>query len=103
MTSYRPIAFKTINRAALKALPNLITHLLPDGRFEGNEFVALNPTRRDRRIGSFKINLVNGCWGDFATNEGGRDVVSLAAYLAEISYKEAAVGLASMLGVEPYE
>lgn len=54
---------------------------LPNGRQDGDEWVALNPTRADEHAGSFKINLSTGAWGDFATNDEGGDAVSLYAYL----------------------
>ena len=44
-------------------------------------YVALNPTRNDRRPGSFKINIRTGRWCDFATGDRGGDPVSLVAYL----------------------
>ena len=62
--------------------------------------MARNPTRADRRLGSFKINMVTGRWGDFATAARGGDVVSLAAYLAGTGQMEAARNLANMLGVD---
>ena len=94
----RPLDFSVINGAALPVLPALLRHWLPDGRLEGSEYVARNPTRPDRRPGSFKINVSTGKWADFATGDKGGDVVSLAAYLARISQADAAVKLASMLG-----
>lgn len=54
---------------------------LPDGRREGHEWVARNPTRGDKHLGSFKINLNTGVWSDFAAGDSGRDLVSLYAYL----------------------
>ena len=42
----------------------------------------MNPTRPDRRAGSFKVNLRTGRWADFATGDKGGDAVSLAAYLS---------------------
>jgi hypothetical protein len=56
-------------RAAIPALPAILARLLPGGRIEGRQFVARNPRRADRRLGSFKINLRSGCWCDFATGE----------------------------------
>jgi len=54
---------------------------LPNGRHEKEEWVALNPTRADNNIGSFRINLQTGKWIDFATSDAGADAVSLYAYL----------------------
>ena len=92
--------FERINRAALSALPALLTRWLPGGRREGGEYVALNPTRDDRHLGSFRINLRTGRWADFATGDRGGDPISLAAYLSDLKQCEAAEKLASMLGVE---
>ena len=67
------IDFETINRAALAALPAILRRLLPDGRIIGGKWISRNPTRADRRPGSFKINLRTGRWADFATGDkGGR-------------------------------
>ncbi len=99
----RALDFQEVNRAALASLPAILARWLPHGRTEGAEYVARNPTRADRRPGSFKINLHSGRWADFATGERGGDVVSLGAYLGEIGQYEAARYLARMLGIEPDE
>lgn len=91
--------FARINDAALAVLPALVTRWLPDGRREGGEWVALNPRRADRKPGSFRVNLSTGRWADFATDDRGGDVVSLAAYLAGSTQAEAARNLADMLGM----
>jgi hypothetical protein len=91
--------YSAVNRAALLALPDLLARWLPDGRRRGNEWIARNPTRADRRPGSFKINLLSGRWADFATGDAGGDLVALAAYLAGISQSEARYRLARMLGM----
>ncbi len=95
----RRIDFDAVNRAALSSLPALLYRWLPDGRVQGREFVALNPTRADKRPGSFRINLHSGKWADFATGDKGGDVVSLAAYLSTTGQAEAARNLGEMLGV----
>ncbi len=95
----RRIDFQAINRAALASLPALLRRWLPDGRLKGREYTALNPTRADRRPGSFRINVNSGKWKDFATDDAGGDVVSLAAYLSGTGQAEAARALADMLGV----
>ena len=92
--------FTAINRAALSALPSLLARWLPDGKRHGQEWVALNPRRPDRRMGSFCVNLNSGKWADFSTGDKGGDPVSLAAYLGHISQIEAARNLAQMLGVD---
>ena len=89
--------FGEINRAALAVAPALLDRLLPSGRRRGNEWVALNPHRRDRTTGSFKINLRTGRWADFATGDKGGDVISLAAFLWGVPQSEAARRLAREL------
>jgi hypothetical protein len=97
------VDFESINRAALAVLPAILRRLLPDGRIIGGEYVALNPTRSDRRPGSFKINLRTGRWSDFATGDKGGDPVSLCAYVEGVSQGEAARLLAKMLGLDTRE
>ena len=94
------IDYAGVNRAALSALPLLLRRWLPGGRREGWEYVALNPLRGDRHLGSFRINLRTGRWADFATGDKGGDPVSLAAYLSRLTPREAAEKLAGMLGIE---
>ena len=93
--------FAAINQAALACLPDVLRRWLPDGRIVGAEYVARNPTRADRRLGSFKVNLDTGRRADFATGDKGGDPRSLAAYLAGLSQVEAARELTVMLGLDP--
>ena len=98
MKSHPQLDFAAINRAALARLPDLCCRWLPDGRRRGNEYIALNPRRADRRPGSFSINLRTGRWADFATGDRGGDVIALAAYLGGLGQAEAARRLADMMG-----
>lgn len=99
----RRIAFRRIADAALARADAIVRRWCPDGRREGAEWVCRNPTRDDRRRGSFKVNVVTGKWGDFATDDRGADLVSLAAYLFRLSQADAALKVADMIGVEPYD
>jgi|tagenome__1003787_1003787.scaffolds.fasta_scaffold20984019_3 hypothetical protein len=96
------VDFGAINAAALDALPALLDRWLPDGRRQGREYVARNPRRDDRSLGSFKVNLVTGRWSDFAIGASGGDPVSLAAYLLDLGQADAARRLAGMLGVQEH-
>ncbi|MFT8643198.1 hypothetical protein [Gluconacetobacter sp.] len=91
--------FDHINRTAMNVLPSLLARWLPDGRRQGHEWVARNPRRGDRSPGSFKVNMNNCRWSDFATGDRGGDPVSLAAYLFDLKQGEAAQRLAVMLGL----
>jgi hypothetical protein len=98
--SSRRIDFALVSRAAIQRFPALLSRWLPDGKQRGVEWVARNPTRDDRRPGSFKVNLRTGRWADFATGEKGGDAISLAAYLFRLTQADAARKLAAMLNVE---
>ena len=95
--SPRWVDFGAVNQAAMRRLPRLLDSWLPHGRRECNEYTALNPTRHDRQLGSFRINMRTGRWADFATGDRGGDVVSLFAYLTGLSQVAAARRLAELL------
>lgn len=74
---------QVVVRLLTARIRSLVQELLPDGREERGEWVALNPTRGDRKPGSFRIHLTGqraGVWADFATDDAG-DALSLVAYL----------------------
>lgn len=85
--------YRAIHNATLPHLQDLLRFWLPDGRLHGAEWVARNPTRSDRRPGSFKINVHNGRWADFATGDKGGDSISLFAYIRGVTQYEAATRL----------
>jgi putative DNA primase/helicase len=101
--STKKLDFEAINCAALLVLPILLAQWLPTGKRVGREYVALNPRRDDRHFGSFKIAISGrrvGMWADFSTGDEGGDVISLAAYLFELSQGEAARRVADMVGLD---
>ncbi len=93
------IDFPAVNAAALRVLPSLLARWAPGGVIRGSEYTVRNPTRADRRAGSFRVNIRTGKWADFATGDAGGDVVSLAAYLSGTGQADAARALADMLGL----
>ena len=95
----RKIDFPAVNAAALAVLPSLLARWAPGGVVRGSEYTVRNPTRADRRAGSFRVNTRTGKWADFATGDAGGDVVSLAAYLSGTGQIDAARALADMLGM----
>jgi hypothetical protein len=97
------IAFRRIADAALSYSDTLCRRWIPDGKRSGVEWIARNPRRDDRRLGSFKVNLRTGAWSDFATGDRGGDLVSLGAFLFNLSQAEAALKIADMLGIDGYE
>lgn len=81
MTARLASNVKQIQAASLRALPALLREWLPNGEQQGDEYVALNPNRNDRNLGSFRICTRSGRWRDHAIGKGGSDPVSLYAYL----------------------
>lgn len=68
----------------------LLRQLLPNGKIEKHEYVAINPTRSDKHLGSFRINILTGRWADFATGDKGGDLISLWAYVRGLKQIDAA-------------
>ena len=91
--------FADTRRATCMRLADLVPSILPQGKRMGREWVALNPTRSDRSLGSFRINLNSGAWADFATGDTGGDLISLASYLYGMSPYEAAQYVQRLAGV----
>lgn len=94
------IDFSLINREAAKRLSQLVPQWLPNGKRQQQEWIARNPNRDDKHLGSFSINLRTGAWADFASDDKGSDPISLYAYIKGLSQLEAAKILASILGIE---
>lgn len=93
------IDFKAIDAAALPALRSLVQRWVPGGTFEDDEYVVLNPRRKDSSPGSFKINTKSGVWAEFASNdEKGTGAISLWAYLQGIKNGPAARAVAVEIG-----
>lgn len=87
---------KQLQAASLVALPDLLRQWLPNGKQHGKEYIALNPNRNDRNLGSFRVCIRSGRWRDHAIGEGGNDVISLYAYLfTSADYRAAIKALAT--------
>lgn len=82
--------FEKANLYASNSIESIVTEILPAGKKNGQEYIALNPTRADHNLGSFTINLRTGKWADFATGDKGGDIISLYAYIHGISQCDAA-------------
>lgn len=96
------IPFQEIKERAVAVLPTLLNRWLRDGRQRGRYWLgARNPTRVDRKPGSFIVELRLGWWRDYATGDKGGDPISLYAYIRGIGQGEAAKELAGELGVDP--
>lgn len=95
-----PIDFHSIAAAALSHARRLLVEWLPGGEWSGDEYKPRNPTRDDRRPGSFVISAKTGKWIDNATSDSGGDLISLYAYIRFCDQKEAALDVAAMVGFD---
>lgn len=84
------IDFQEVKRAAQGYEGALLRRILPHAIRQGAEYVSLNPTRHDRNLGSFRINAHTYRWADFATGDKGGDIISLWAYIRQVSQLKAA-------------
>jgi hypothetical protein len=92
--------FRLVNDRALQSIDSVLNSWLPGGKRQGSEYVVANPVRTDSRPGSFSINLNNGVWCDFATNDKGGDLIALVAYLDRTKNWEACKTLGQFLGID---
>ncbi len=90
--------FKNIADLAKSSSLMVVSYLCLHGKREGHEWVALNPTRHDKSLGSFRINLRTGKWADFATGDRGGDLIALWAYIKDIGQYEAMQEIKALLG-----
>ena len=84
--------------AALARANILLPQWLPQGRWVGQEWQARNPRRADNHLGSFSINKRTGAWADFAVGMAGGDLISLYAYIYNISQGQACQAISNMCG-----
>ncbi|NVZ08828.1 DUF3987 domain-containing protein [Allochromatium humboldtianum] len=94
-----------IKQVAASAIPHLeaiCSHWLPDGKRQGHDWVARNPTRDDQNAGSFSVSLLTGGCIDHATGDQCHDIVSTIKYLDGLPTQgEAARKVAEFLGTAP--
>lgn len=93
--------FREIADRALSSIDTLLGRWLPGGKTSSGEYKCLNPLRADSSVGSFSVRVSGekaGRWGDFATNDAGKDLISLYAYLYGLEQKEAAIEVADLIG-----
>jgi len=68
----------------------VLQQLVRQGRIEGSDYVALNPRRNDRKLGSFRIDINTGKFYDFATGDRGSSIIDLAMFVYNCGIVEAA-------------
>ncbi len=102
-----PIRFEELASALLSRAEQLLAAWLPGGRRKLHEWVCGSLAGEEGT--SLSINIKTGKWSDFATGEGGRDLVSLYAAIHGLTQGQAALnvardeGLEDVAGVQPSE
>lgn len=90
---------------ALKAdIQNLCYALGLQGKLDHNDFVAYNPTRVDKHLGSFRIcvrGAKQGIWAEFASGEKGDpiDLINYCLFKSSINKHEAIEYAKEFLGI----
>ncbi|GHU24037.1 hypothetical protein FACS189472_17050 [Alphaproteobacteria bacterium] len=73
--------FRRIKEAYRQNPLSTLKQLIPNGKVEGNDYVAKNPQRNDRKAGSFRIDIATGRFYDFATGDRGGGIIDLVAFI----------------------
>ncbi|MFM8442464.1 MAG: DUF927 domain-containing protein [Methylococcus sp.] len=96
--------FERVKAAALASIGQVLAYWLPDGKERGGEWHCKNPTRDDEHAGNFSVNLTTGKFFDFATGEGGADLIALVHYIEGTGHQSDALArLADFLGIDAIE
>lgn len=94
-----------ISQALAADILNLCYGLDLQGKIEHNDFVAYNPTRNDKHLGSFRICIrgaKQGIWAEFASGERGDalDLINYCLFGGQSNMYEAICWAKSFLGLE---
>lgn len=92
--------YEAVRQRALAVLPRLVREWVPEGRQSGAVWAGKNPTRADRKAGSFVVWVRSGAWKDYAMHGvAGGDPISLYAYVYGLGQHEACLELGQQLGL----
>jgi hypothetical protein len=90
---------EAVRREALRRAPAILQEWLPGGKSQGRYYLAASI--HGGPGSSLKVNLEkDGVWKDWATGEGGSNLVALYAQIRSIGYKEACDELADRWNIE---
>ena len=93
-----PIQFAALAAALLPDADRLVPVWLPGGQQRGHEYVC--GSLSGDKGSSTSVNLTNGRWADFASDEQGGDLLSLYAAIHGLSMAKAALQVARENGLE---
>lgn len=92
-----PIDFAGLNDTLLRQADSLVPDWLPGGSVRGREYVCADLS--GGAGGSCSVNLDSGKWADFASGDGGKDLIGLFAAIHGVNNGKAASMLMEQLGV----
>lgn len=103
MSSDKPkVDIKATAQAAIPHIESICAAWLPEGKRQGHDWIARNPTRDDQTAGSFSVSLITGGCIDHATGEKCHDIISTIRYLDGLPNQgEAARRVADFIGTAP--
>lgn len=87
-----PIRFAELARALLDQAEQLVARWLPGGARQSKEWVC--GSLAGGKGSSCSVNVKNGCWSDFATDDKGGDLISLYAAIHGLDQGQAALQVA---------
>ena len=90
--------FDDLNSILLSRVRVLLPEWLPGGKLNGKEYQCGDITGRSGK--SLSINIETGVWKDFATGEGGSDLISLYASINKIRQGDSFKKLNGIYGSE---
>lgn len=93
-----PINFEALAAALLQMADSLVARWLPGGAQRGHEYQC--GSLSGGAGSSCSVNLTNGRWADFATDDKGNDLISLYARVNDLTMGKAALQLAREHGLE---
>lgn len=93
-----PLQFAALADALLPDAERLVAMWLPGGERRGHEYVC--GSLSGGKGTSCSVNLINGRWADFASDEQGGDLLSLYAAIHGLSMTKAALQVARENGLE---
>lgn len=92
-----PDFIREVAEECLQKYDEFLHEWLPGGKLIGNEYVCASIKGGEGK--SCKINITNGKWADFATEDRGGDIVSLYASINGLNQLESAQILAEKLNL----
>jgi putative DNA primase/helicase len=99
---FNRVNFARVNAATSPRILDMAESWLPGGRICGSRYLGHSFHHNPRHPGAICIDLRTGRWRDTVAGEGGPDIISLYAYLNDVSQVQAAREVAALVGLEAW-